>query len=296
MKTQAQPPSVRLGWALEFAAHHVLRLLPVGVVSALGALMGRAAALTKPAAAQRVRDNLRRLRPDVTDPREIDAMARRFWENAGRCLAEFAALGRIWGSNRVTIEGLDDLLAARATGKARICIFVHLGNWEVLGPTLVDLGETDGMQIFQPPLNPVRRRLAENVRRPYEKWLVAAEPRTASRIFRNLKAGGGLSIAVDEYVNGVVKAPAFGRPLSLEDNLARAARLAMRTDALVFVAYVARGRSAHFTVRILPPVAIDFGAMTEEQLPELVGRLNAIIEPIVLEHIDQWFWLDNLKL
>jgi len=58
-------------------------------------------------------------------------------------------------------------------------------------------------------------------------------PRHALDLLRALqRRHEHLAIAVDEYVNGVVKAPAFGRPLSLEDNLARAARLAESTEYL----------------------------------------------------------------
>jgi KDO2-lipid IV(A) lauroyltransferase len=280
---------------LEFGFHHVLRHLPVDLVSIIGAIGGRVTALRKPVADRTVRNNLRLLRPDITDPREIDAMARRFWDNAGRCFAEYSALNRILASDRVLVDGREHLVAALASGKPRIWMFLHLGNWEILGPGLLGMGEA-GFQIYQPLQDPVRRQIAEQARRAFACNLLAPGPRTAGRILRRLQAGGGLSIAVDEHINGKVQAPAFGRPIARRCNLGAAARFAMLTDAQVLLAYVVRRRGARFTIRIEAPVRFDFGSQSIGRLPEMVAVLNARIEPIVLAHIDQWFWLDNLVL
>ena len=43
---------------------------------------------------------------------------------------------------------MDNLGAARATGRPRIGVFLHLGNWELAGPKMLSLGETSA-QIAQ---------------------------------------------------------------------------------------------------------------------------------------------------
>jgi KDO2-lipid IV(A) lauroyltransferase len=294
MKLRARA-STLLHAAREIGAHYALRLLPVWAVSAIGAELGRRFGPRNRAADQRLRSNLRRLRPDIADPKEFEAAVRRFWENAGRCFAEFSALTRIWGSDRVTIEGLDHLLASRATGRPRICMFLHLANWEIVGPTFLELGE-GGLQIYQPLQNRARLWLAERVRRRYADHLVATGPGSARRILKELTGGGGLSIAVDESIAGEVYAPSFGRALHLDGNLARVVRLARRTDALVFIAYAERLQGARFRVHVQPPLPIEFGTLTDDQVEAAIMDFDRAIEPVVLRHIDQWFMLDNLRL
>jgi KDO2-lipid IV(A) lauroyltransferase len=293
----SRPLSNLFQGAIDLLVHYGLRLLPVAAVSAIGAWIGRRFGPRKREADRRLRRNLNLLRPDIADPDAFEATVRRHWENAGRCYAEFSALTRLYGSGRIRIEGLEHLIAARADGRPQIWIFLHLGNWEVIGPMLVDLGFADnGLQIYQSPLSAVRRRLADRVRRRYADHLIAPGPGSTARIVRTLKAGGVLSIAVDECVAGDVRAPAFGRPMRLDGNLARAARLAARTGARILIVYAARRPSAHFSIRVSPPAPIDLAAMTADRLPEAVAQLNRMIEPIILENIDQWFWLDNLVL
>jgi len=297
MKISTKRPRKRPIRALEYGFHHVLRLLPVDLVSDIGALGGRIEARRNPIADHRVRDNLSRLRPDITDSRKFERMVRRFWENAGRCYTEFSALSRIWGSDRITIEGVENLDDARASGRPQIWIFPHLGNWEVIGPTLVDLGyATNGLQITQPLRDQTRRKLVENVRRRYADHMISPGPGSANRIYRRLKTGGVLSIAIDECIDGEVYGPAFGRKPRQDGNLTRTARLAMRTDAMVLIIYAVRRRPANFVIRILPPTPIAFGSLKDEQLAEAATALNAVVEQIILEHIDQWFWLDDLRL
>lgn len=279
----------------QVAAHYALRLLPVPAVSAIGALMGRLFGPHNRPADRRLRQNLARLRPDITDRAEFEATVRRSWENAGRCLAEFSALTRLWSFRRIEIDGLEHLMAARATGKPRIFVFLHLGNWEMVGPTLLKLGE-DGVQVYQPLQNLIRRGLAEHVRSRYANQLVAPGYAGAKRILQKLRAGGGLSMAVDEAVAGDVYAPSFGRALRLDGNLARAVRLARRTDAVILIAYAIRLESARFRIHVVPGPPIDFGALTDGQVEAAVFELDHAIEPIILRHIDQWFMLDNLQL
>ncbi len=279
----------------EILAHYALRPLPVALASAIGSAMGRWLGPRNEARDRRLRRNLALLRPDIAEGDPFEAVIRRFWENGGRCYAEFSALGRLWGSDRIEIEGLDRLLAMRATGRPRICLFLHLANWEVIGPSFVEHGE-GGLQIYQPLRNDARRWLAARVRARYADHLVAVGAGSGRRILRELAAGGGLSLAVDESVDGEVFAPSFGRKLRLDGNLARAVRLARRTNALVFVAYATRQGNARFRIHVLPAVPIHFAELADDRIEWAVRELDQAIEPIVLRHIDQWFMLDNLRL
>jgi len=274
-------------------SHHALGLLPIDVTSAIGAWLGGQFAARNKVRDARVRHNLAVLRPDLADPAKIDATVRRFWSNAGRGMAEFSVLRRLWTSDRVAVTGMDNLEAARATGRPRIGVFLHLGNWELAGPKMLSLGETSA-QIAQTLANPYRHRIAMSVRKVFADKLIEPGPMAGRQIIRSLKETGGLSMAGDEYMNGELLAPSFGRPLHLDGNLGRAVRLAKMTNAIVVPYYCLRTEGAHFRMHITPYVDLDFSA--ETWLEDGVRKMDAVITPIIVANIDQWLMLDNFKV
>jgi len=69
------------------------------------------------------------------------------------------------------------------------------------------------------------------------------------------------------------------------------------TGAAIFPAfYVRQGNRAQFKVMIRPPIEIQCTADKVHDLSTNVGRINAVIEPIIREHLDQWYFLFDLDL
>jgi KDO2-lipid IV(A) lauroyltransferase len=102
---------------------------------------------------------------------------------------------------------------------------------------------------------------------------------------------------VDEYIRGDVSAPAFGRPLRPEGNIAYVARLARLTGAEIIPAYSQRlNDSAYFKVTFLPPVDIVRDGNRDVDLMENIARLNSVIEPIIRANLDQWYYLLDINL
>ena len=276
-------------------SHHTMGLLPIDMTSALGACLGRQFAARNRVRNQRVRHNLKVLRPDLADPAVIDATVRHFWSNAGRAMAEFSVLRRLWVSDRMSVVGMENLENARATGRPRIGIFLHLGNWELVGPKLLSLGETSS-QIVQPLANPYRNRIAESIRSVFEGQLIRPGPKAGHEMMRALKEHGALSLAADEYIAGELLAPSFGGPLRLDGNLGRAARLAKLTNALICPFYCRRLKGATFALHCLPPVELDFSLKGDDYLEQSVRQLDEVITPLIVANLDQWLMLDNFKV
>jgi KDO2-lipid IV(A) lauroyltransferase len=274
-------------------SHYLMGMLPINMTSGIGAWLGLQFGARNKVRDQRVRHNLSILRPDISDRAEIEAIVRRFWSNAGRGMAEFSVLRRLWVSDRVQVTGIDNLEAARATGRPRIGIFLHLGNWELAGPKMLALGETSA-QIAQTLANPYRNRIAMSVRKVYADKLIEPGPTAGRQIIRSLKETGGLSMAGDEYMAGELLAPSFGRPLHLDGNLGRAVRLAKMTNAIVVPYYCLREKGAYFQLHITPYVELDFTG--EDYLEKGVQVLDDTITPIIVANIDQWLMLYNFKV
>ena len=276
------------------AVHYGLKALPVELCSAAGRCLGLWFGSRHRAWHARALHNLRMLRPDLDDAAATRTV-RQMWGHAGSSMAEFSALERIWDSGCVAIEGLEQLAAARATGRPRIVAALHLGNWEIVGPTMLALGE-NGLDVYQPPRNRFERRIADRVRRRFADHLLAAGPATARRLYKALaEEGRSIVLYVDEFQNGRVHAPFFGRPVRLDGNLARVVRLAQMADAVIIPAYCLRTGRGRFRMHILPPVQV--GRRTDGPgLVREVARLDAIIAPVVRRHIEQWFMLHDLVL
>lgn len=272
--------------------HAVLGLLPIDVCSALGDRVGRLFAGRNRVRDERVRHNLAALRPDLRAPAALEATVRRYWSNAGRTMTEFSVVQRLLHANRMEVVGLEHLVAAREAGRPRICLLLHLGNFEMAGTRLVDLGESSA-QVTQRLVNPYRDRTLNRVRRSYADKLIPPGPKAGFQMLRILKGNGAISMAGDEYVGGELFAPSFGRPVRLDGNLARAVRLAKLTDAVICPYYCSRLKGAHFRLEVLPPVPLDF----ESDFPRrAVEQLDAAITPVIVAHLDQWLMLDNFRL
>ncbi len=276
------------GWSV-LVLHSLFKALPIDVASAIGAAMASAIAPWDRARCLRTRASIVRLRPDLVD--RAPAMERRLWANTGRVLAEVSLTPRLWRSSRIQVDGLEHVEAARATGRPRIYVSLHVGDWELLGPYLIRLGE-NVKHTFLPQPNRFRRRIAAEARGEFADHLEPPGPTGLRRILRHLSDGRGVLVMfLDETVSGKVQAPALGRSVRQEGNISTVARLARKTDAVILPAAMLRARGASFRLWIGAPTGLE----GEADLQADVARLDALVEPIALDHLDQWVMLPELR-
>jgi KDO2-lipid IV(A) lauroyltransferase len=271
----------------EIGLHYALRALPIDACSAVGARIGPLVGPLDRKADARLAKTLALLRPGWS-PAEVEAARVRNWRNVGRTMAEFSALPRLWRSGRTTVVGEANMAAARAHGP-RIYVGVHLGNWELLGPKLLAMGE-DGAEFYQPPRNRFQRWIAERTRRRFDGQLLPPGPSSTVAAIRRLRDGRGVVIFMDEFTKGRVNGPALGRPLTPSAALGTAVRLALSTGAVIVPAYVLRTGGAHFTMHLLDPIT-PAGLSVETAM----ARVNATLEPVVIADVEQWYMAHELR-
>ncbi|ODN71126.1 lysophospholipid acyltransferase family protein [Methylobrevis pamukkalensis] len=275
----------------DLAVHFGLKLVPIEVCSGIGARLGRFVIprYHKPAV-NRARTNLRRLKPDWTDV-EIEAALTRNWDNQGRLMTEFSVIDRLVEKGRVDFINTD---SAEAAGKAGpvILLALHLGNWEVLAPAMISLGITP-TDNHVPPIGRARAWIADRVRTRIGLKFLPPGVEAVRPAIRILRAGGSISMFADEGFQKKIMAPFFDREPHLEGNLAIAVRLARLTDATICLGYARRTKGCRFEVHgiatlKLPPTDDVAGRLRDDVL-----LLNSLIEPVILDHLDQWYFLDN---
>jgi KDO2-lipid IV(A) lauroyltransferase len=274
-----------------------LKPLSINHCSAFGALIAPISVYRYPELDARARRNWRKLRPEQSDSASVDKAMKRLWRCISRTMTEFSVLHRLWDAGRITVEGLEHLDNARSAKKPILVAGLHLGNWEVIPLTGIALGHS-GSGVYMPPNNRFDHKIAVRAMQRYGAVLFAPGPAAMRAAIKALtERTGPFVMFIDEYIRGHVFAPAFGRPLKPEGNIAYVARLARLTGAEIILAYCQRlNDSAYFKVTFLPPVDIARDGNRDSDLMENIARINSVIEPIVRANLDQWYYMLDLNL
>lgn len=280
---------------LELVLYRTLRWAPIDFCSWVGAVVVHGTRHLYPESEVRARKAWMALRPQETDRASVEAAMNRLWDCVSRTMAEFTVLERLWAKGRIAVEGEEHLARARAQGKPILLAALHLGNWEVIEAAGYALGYI-GSSIYEPPENRFEHRIAVEVRARFAAKSIAAGPTAARAVLRALKEWGGpFVIFVDEFTRNRVQAPAFGRPLRTDNNIAYIVRLAAMCDAVVIPVYCVRlNRRAQFKVIALPQLELVRSKQKVDVI-ENIARVNAVIEPIVRAHLDQWYYVLDIE-
>lgn len=277
----------------DYGMHYAMRALPMTTCSNLGALLSpRLGKRLHPAEHANVRALFSRLRPEwARDETTLEAAADRLWANIGRTFAEFAVSHRMLRAGRVGMEGREGLEAALAGGSPIVAIFPHLGNWELSEMQIGFLAPHRGAVIVAPPADDARARIAHAVRSRAPAELLPMSRSVWKQALTRLKSpGGGIMIAIDEQVRGVVMGPGLGcGPPRIDGNLGKAARLALMTGALVVPFYNERLAGARFVTHVLPAMTLAGTAGDPAAVIEAVGRMEDALRPPILRLLDQWY-------
>lgn len=281
-----------IGYLMDLIGHLALKLLPIDVCSNVGAFLGRVVMKTKhKGAVANIRRNLDIILPDASVA-EKETILTRNCENLGRLMTEFSVLTRICrDEERVKIVGLEAVLQT-AKSSPIVLIVLHLGNWEVLS----SISKRIGMPFhtfFLPLDNPVERWVTARVRQKLGANLLPEGMLGIGPALQILKQGGVVSLLCDEAFAGEIRGPLFGRPAHLKGNLALATRLARRTGAKLCILNTVRQEAANFECHFSPMITLpgQHDARVDEDMLNDVRFVNALVEPIVKRHLDQWYYL-----
>ena len=267
---------------LSSAAARLIAKLPLRLLHALGSVLGWAAYGMSPTYRARMKQHLAQAGlHDARTRREAIAAA-------GRLVAETPAL---WFRPHAEVaqlvreaSGLEEVLAARAAGKALVLLSPHLGCFEVL-PQYVALHMPITVLYRRPKLawlEPLMRagRARANVR------LAPADLAGVRVLMAALRRGEAVGFLPDQ-VPGRGEgewAQFFGRPAY---TMTLAAKLAEREAVACFLGYarrLPRGAGYAIVVRPLPPAAPG-------ERP--ARRVNRALEALVRECPGQYLWSYN---
>jgi KDO2-lipid IV(A) lauroyltransferase len=223
--------------------------------------------------------------------KELRRIAKGVYRHLAIVAAEFFDLPFITRENIhewIDVEGLDNLQAALAQGKGVLSIVAHFGNWELM--TIAVPMFAKPMHIVYRPLdNPVFDNLVEYVRTLFGNVMIP-KGSSGKLIIKILKANQIIGILSDQNMSARegMFVDFFGRPACSSIGLAV---MALRSGAPVIPAFMARQKSGKYKFIIKPAVKIIRTGTYKTDLLENTQQFTKIVEEIVGEYPDQWFWL-----
>ncbi len=275
-------------WALRTVAT-LLRPFGWRAASAVGAAVGGLGWWPLRIRAARVERTIRACFPEFDDAR-VRAVARESYRGLGRVAIESIVLSRATREEVLAafaeVRGHEVLERAFAQGKGVILVAGHLGNWELSAAYIAARGlPIDAIAMHM--ANPLSDAFFKRTRERLGMRVLFADE-SVRAIPKALKAGRGVGFLSDQSAKGLASTfiPFFGRPARTPRG---AAVFALRNDLpMVFVAALRRpdGRYvAHFE-----PVPLVHTGDKEADIDATVARYTQVLERLVREHPEQYFW------
>ncbi len=265
----------------------VFRVLPIGLASDIGGLLGRVIGPRLSTTARAIR-NLNLVFPDKTD-QEIADIVLGMWENLGRTAAEYPHLKTIVapGSGRVEVINGELLTALSRTGHSAILAGAHLANWEI-SPALAGFSGSRIISVVREQNNPFTQKMIEYFRRAAGGEQIHKGRRGAKVALSVLRSGGLIGMLIDQKMNDGAAVRLFG----YEAMTAMApAQMAIRVPCAMIPVRVERIGGARFRVTLHPPVELPSSGDRHADAKALMGRLNEQLEEWIRERPEQWMWL-----
>ena len=278
---------------LEYAGTRIavfgLRLLGWRAASWVGGLIGRFVYSPIGIRAGVVERQIAAAFPEFSRQRVVE-VSRRSYDSLGRTSIETAVLPGTSSRHvldRVErVEGWGLVEAAIAEGKGLLIVTGHLGNWEFGGAYFAARGvpidvvaRSMANPIFDAYLTRTRRKIGMEV--IHDKDAVRRTP-------RSLRDNRAIAFVSDHDALGLASTfvPFFGRPAKTPRG---PAVFALRFDVpTVFVAVV-RQPSGRYAI-LIEPVVVERTGDRETDIDAIVLRYTQILERLVREHPEQYFW------
>ena len=233
--------------------------------------------------------NLMRSFPEK-DLKQIIEIAKGVYRHFATVAAEFFDMPYITKDNIhkwAEVEGLENYEAAIAKGKGVLSIVAHFGNWEILPFGVPIYAKTINI-VYRPLDNPVIDNMVEYIRTMMGNTLIP-KGGSGKRILALLKENQIVGMLSDQNVGlqeGVF-VDFFGRPACTGKGLAV---MAMRSGAPVIALFPARQKSGKYKAILTPAIeAVNTGDYEADILTN-TQRFTKVIEEIVREYPEQWFW------
>ena len=195
-----------------------------------------------------------------------------------------------------SVVGFSHIVEGRAAGRGVLLLTAHVGNWEVGGLMLAQVGQPIHVVLVPdifPGVERARRRL--HARSGVTEIRIDNSFGPTLAVLRALEANAIVAMQGDrDFNNTGIAVPFFGRDAFFPRG---PFRVAMATDSVVLPAFILRMADGRYRAVIEGPLEIVRRGDRDAALRENVRRYVAILERYVGERPEQWycfypFWND----
>jgi len=226
---------------------------------------------------------------------EIIKIAKGVYRNIAITAAEFFSMPSITRENVhewAEMEGLEHFEEGVARGKGLLTIIAHFGNWELMPvtfPFFLRFPAKTSYIVYRPLDSPVLDNMVEYVRTINGHEMIP-KGGSGKRIMTLLKENHAIAILSDQNVSARegVFVDFFGRPACTGVGLAV---LALRSRAPILPMFMARQKSGKYKFIMKPLIEISETGDYERDILENTQRFTKVVEDVVREYPDQWFWI-----
>ncbi|MFB9911363.1 lipid A biosynthesis lauroyl acyltransferase [Rhizobium paknamense] len=236
--------------------------------------------------------NLRNAFPEKSEA-EIQDIALKAWGHMGRQMAEYVFLDELFdfdpariGEGRVEVSGIPIFVDLLENPRPFIVFTGHTGNFEMLPVA----GSAFGLYVtvlFRPPNNPYIADMVFNFRRARMGRLVPSHAGSSFQLARQLEAGQGVGVLVDQKFKKGQATTFFGRDVRTNPLLAKLSR---QFECEVYPARCIRLPGNRYRLEIEPKVELPRDAAGRIDVNATAQLLNDKVEAWVREYPEQWLW------
>lgn len=235
--------------------------------------------------------NLKAIFPDKSD-REIRRIRINVARNFSKYLVDFFRYEKIdkeFIKKQVTIENLRYFDQALAKGRGVIVLTAHIGNWELGGVVLAQVGYPMWVVALEHKYKAVNDFF--NRQRESKGMKVIPFSKAARQCMSMLKMNELVALVGDRDFTkeGGLITDFFGKPVSLPKG---PAAFALKTGAVIVPGFLIRNPDDTFTLHIenpIDPLEPGYGQDGEKALKELINRYKIIFEECIRRYPDQWY-------
>lgn len=236
---------------------------------------------------QIVMDNLKIIFPQKKD-RERRQIRLAMFRNFAKYLVDFFCFTKInpeYIKKKIKIENIHYLNQALAKGKGVIAVTAHLGNWELGGALLGELGYP-----FWAVALPHQSKKVDNFfNRQRESKGVQVIPlgRAARQCLEILRENKILGLVGDrDFLAKGIALDFFGKLTFLPTG---PAAFALKTKATIIPGFMLRCKDDSFLFRLEEPIEFTPLGNKDKDLSELINRYKIILEDYIRKFPDQWY-------
>lgn len=268
-----------------FILGHLPRSLTLPLAEALGSLAFRLGKKRADVA----RENIRRAFPEK-GAAEVDRIARRVFENIAVVIFDFFRIP--WldmksMSRFIDFEGVEHFERAIKKGRGVMLLTAHFGNWEMMAAAVGG---------FLHPVDIVARELDSPVVDELVNWVrtragngIISKTRAMRKLLKSLSGNGVVGILLDQNVQlaDSVFVDFFGTRAATNKG---PARLAASTGAAVVPIFNVR-EGARYRIMLFEELEMADTGDKERDTQVNTERCTKVIEDVIREYPDQWFWV-----